>query len=69
MPEGVEEEASPAKATYNDAGAATVSRGADDSLAKERSRLKDDLSRVIGPAHYPSSAFNLNHTIDDVFKT
>lgn len=48
VPEGVEEEASPAKGgVFKDhSTSVTVSRGTDDSFAQERSRLKSDLQKV-----------------------
>lgn len=46
MPEGVEEEASPAKAFKDDSAPVSVSRGTDDSFAQERTRLKSDLQKV-----------------------
>lgn len=46
VPEGIEEEASPAKSAFNDAAPVSVSRGGDDSAARERNRLKDDLARA-----------------------
>jgi len=46
VPEGVEEEASPAKAFKDDSAPVSVSRGTDDSFAQERTRLKSDLQKV-----------------------